>query len=101
MLIPAAVTIQIKLFPFFIFFFFYIIPSSWNIVILPNLVYSHKEKKLWGWGGSEFIDILCRLRDSSMCENYKYVNIVPACPRTRSSPSILINPPKTHHDRKI
>lgn len=55
-----------------------------------HFLFSHKEKKFVGGSPSKFIDILCCLRGSSLCENYKYVNLVPPRPHAELSPSILI-----------
>lgn len=99
MLIPVAVTIQIGLFSFFSYFF-----NSQELKYCDSTHFGkfpQGKEACKGGLPSKFIDIVCRLRDSRMCENYKYVNVVPPCPRARSSPSILINPPKTQHDRKI
>lgn len=64
--------------------------SDLNIVNSTHFLFSHKEKKFVGGSPSKFIDILCCLRDSSQCENYKYVNLVPPRPHAELSPSILI-----------
>lgn len=70
--------------------FIFLNSQDLNIVILPTFFCPHKEKKFVGGSPSKFIDILCCLRDSSLCENYKYVNLVAPRPHAELSPSILI-----------